>query len=127
MQFGKSKLERYMALSFAWVIYFILSYHRCFIWQKSAYRVYYSYLRQAIHDIVTSQVNIPIKQIAAVFSYLITYHKSWFQNQYYANFFANNWIPFQYKSSFTTWRCIKLNVYITQAGQLVGICHYAEI
>ena len=48
-------------------MYVYLSYHRCYIWLKSACRVYYSYLRQAIHDIVTSQINIPKMQMAAIF------------------------------------------------------------
>ena len=45
----------------------ILSYHCCYIWQKSAWRVYYNYLRQAIHGRVTSQVNIPKMQMAPFF------------------------------------------------------------
>ena len=49
------------------MVYF-LSYHRCFIWFKSAFRVYYSYLRQAIHDRVTSEVNISKMQMTAIFS-----------------------------------------------------------
>ena len=44
-----------------------LSYHRCYIWQKLACRVYYSYLRQAIHGRVTSEVNIAKMQMAAIF------------------------------------------------------------
>ena len=46
----------------------LLPYHRCYIWQKLTCRVYYSYLRQAIHDRVTSEVNIPKMQMAAIFS-----------------------------------------------------------
>ena len=46
----------------------ILSYHCCFIWQKLACRVYNSYLRQAIHDIVTSEISIAKMQMAAMFS-----------------------------------------------------------
>ena len=49
-------------------IEFILSYHRSFNWLKSACRVYYSYLRQAIHGRVTSEVNIAKMQIAAILS-----------------------------------------------------------
>ena len=48
--------------------YDILSYHCCFIWLKSACRVYYSYLRPAIHDRVTSEVNIAKMQMVAIFS-----------------------------------------------------------
>jgi len=35
---------------------------------KSNCHVYYSYLRQAIHDRVTSEVNIAKMQMAAIFS-----------------------------------------------------------
>jgi len=50
------------------VKYMHLSYHRCFIWLKSACRVYYRYLRQVIHDIVTSEVIIAKMQMVAIFS-----------------------------------------------------------
>ena len=45
-----------------------ISYHRCCIWQKLACHVYYSYLRQAIHSRVTSEVNIAKIQMANIFS-----------------------------------------------------------
>jgi len=40
---GKSSVLMYGSHSI------LVSYHRCYIWHKSACRVYYSYLRQAIH------------------------------------------------------------------------------
>jgi len=49
------------------LVYWLLSYHRCFICLKSACRVYYSYLQQAIQGIVTSEVNIAKMQMAAIF------------------------------------------------------------
>ena len=48
-------------------VYFLLSYHRCFICLKSACRVYSSYLRQAIHGRVMSEVNIAKMQMAIIF------------------------------------------------------------
>ena len=45
-----------------------LSYYRCFICLKSTCHVYYSYLRQAIHGRVTSEVTIAKMQMAAIFS-----------------------------------------------------------
>jgi len=45
-----------------------LSYQRCFIWLKSACHVYYSFLLQAIHGRVTSEVNIAQMQMVAIFS-----------------------------------------------------------
>ena len=46
----------------------ILSYHRYFIRLKSACRIYYSYLRHAIHGRVTSEINVAKMQSAAIFS-----------------------------------------------------------
>ena len=51
----------------SWSLKTILSCHRCYLWQKSACRVYYSYLRQAIHGRVTSEVNIAKMQLATIF------------------------------------------------------------
>ena len=55
---GKSKRVRYnivyMYIKHSLFIKCHLSYPRCYIWQKSACRVYYSYLRDDIHGIVTS-------------------------------------------------------------------------
>jgi len=49
-------------------LFLFWSYDRCFIWLKSACRVYYSYLRQVIHERVTSEVNIATMQMAVIFS-----------------------------------------------------------
>ena len=58
----------FVAMKFRWPWIF-LSYHQCFICLQSACRVYYSYLQQAIHDKVTSEVNTAKMQMIQKFGW----------------------------------------------------------